>query len=698
MRTIGNLTVSGSLSTSGSITATTFIGVVSSSAQLSTEISGAFASVSASIASDIQNNDTRLSSLEVKTLVSSSAQLSDTTIPGNLTVGGILTAQEFHTEFVSASIVFQSGSTQFGNSLDDVHNFSGSLAVNTNNLFVSGGNVGIGTTSPSEKLSVVGKIALNDGGNSVFIGDDAGLNDDGTDNFNVGIGYEALLNNTTGNINTAIGFRALRNNTTGERNTAIGYEALRNNTTGERNLANGFAALYSNTTGDNNTAIGYAALYINTEGYNNTAIGYLSLRNNTTGVNNTANGLLALYSNTTGNDNVANGYQAGRYRGSGTLSLTTASGSLFLGSNTRASANNSTNEIVIGTDAIGNGDNSVTIGNDGTIGTATSKTILNGNVGIGTDSPTTSLQINKNSTSGASGGISIKTDDSNESLISIGVSTSLGRAFISSLQNGTGSQLPLDFITGNSSTNVRMRIAADGNVGIGTTSPSTKLHISGPSASLKVENTTSARVDVTQIDLTGTVAGSGAGNERAILFGRSAFVERQAKIAYGQGSSNGQFPYLTFSTGDNVNSLDEHMRITSAGNVGIGTTSPSYKLHVNGSVAGVGSYVNLSDVNYKTNIYDLNYGINEIKQLRPVTYKWKNIDYGTRTNIGFLAQEVELVMPELVISSDEDVKSMASSDLIAVLTKATQEQQEEIDLLKQQIEMLIAEINALKNN
>ena len=630
MRTIGNLTVSGSLSTSGSITATTFIGVVSSSAQLSTEISGAFASVSASIASDIQNNDTRLSSLEVKTLVSSSAQLSDTTIPGNLTVGGILTAQEFHTEFVSASIVFQSGSTQFGNSLDDVHNFSGSLAVNTNNLFVSGGNVGIGTTSPSEKLSVVGKIALNDGGNSVFIGDDAGLNDDGTDNFNVGIGYEALLNNTTGNINTAIGFRALRNNTTGERNTAIGYEALRNNTTG--------------------------------------------------------------------NDNVANGYQAGRYRGSGTLSLTTASGSLFLGSNTRASANNSTNEIVIGTDAIGNGDNSVTIGNDGTIGTATSKTILNGNVGIGTTSPTTSLQINKNSTSGASGGISIKTDDSNESLISIGVSTSLGRAFISSLQNGTGSQLPLDFITGNSSTNVRMRIAADGNVGIGTTSPSTKLHISGPSASLKVENTTSARVDVTQIDLTGTVAGSGAGNERAILFGRSAFVERQAKIAYGQGSSNGQFPYLTFSTGDNVNSLDEHMRITSAGNVGIGTTSPSYKLHVNGSVAGVGSYVNLSDVNYKTNIYDLNYGINEIKQLRPVTYKWKNIDYGTRTNIGFLAQEVELVMPELVISSDEDVKSMASSDLIAVLTKATQEQQEEIDLLKQQIEMLIAEINALKNN
>jgi len=44
---------------------------------------------------------------------------------GNMTVDGIITAKEFHTTFVSASIVFQSGSTQFGNSIDDVHTFTG---------------------------------------------------------------------------------------------------------------------------------------------------------------------------------------------------------------------------------------------------------------------------------------------------------------------------------------------------------------------------------------------------------------------------------------------------------------------------------------------------------------------------------------------------------------------------------------------
>ena len=51
------------------------------------------------------------------------------TINGNATVDGTLTVRELHTEFVSASIVFASGSTQFGDTLDDVHEFSGSVSI-----------------------------------------------------------------------------------------------------------------------------------------------------------------------------------------------------------------------------------------------------------------------------------------------------------------------------------------------------------------------------------------------------------------------------------------------------------------------------------------------------------------------------------------------------------------------------------------
>jgi hypothetical protein len=51
------------------------------------------------------------------------------TLPQDLTVGGKVTAEEFHTEFVSASIIYQSGSTKFGDTSDDVHSFSGSVSI-----------------------------------------------------------------------------------------------------------------------------------------------------------------------------------------------------------------------------------------------------------------------------------------------------------------------------------------------------------------------------------------------------------------------------------------------------------------------------------------------------------------------------------------------------------------------------------------
>jgi hypothetical protein len=56
-------------------------------------------------------------------------------VDGNLLVTGRITAEEFHTEFVSASIIYQSGSTKFGNSSDDIHQFTGSLLVKGNSVF-----------------------------------------------------------------------------------------------------------------------------------------------------------------------------------------------------------------------------------------------------------------------------------------------------------------------------------------------------------------------------------------------------------------------------------------------------------------------------------------------------------------------------------------------------------------------------------
>ena len=53
----------------------------------------------------------------------------DFSVSGDTTIGGIVTAQEFHTEVVSSSIIYASGSSQFGDTLDDTHNFTGSLSI-----------------------------------------------------------------------------------------------------------------------------------------------------------------------------------------------------------------------------------------------------------------------------------------------------------------------------------------------------------------------------------------------------------------------------------------------------------------------------------------------------------------------------------------------------------------------------------------
>ena len=160
------------------------------------------------------------------------------------------------------------------------------------------------------------------------------------------------------------------------RNVAIGLDVLVSNTTGNDIISMGNAALYSNTIGRNHVAIGTAALYSNTIGNGNSAIGYE-----------------ALYSNTTGSDNIAVGSDAGVYLQDGSTENSITDKSIFIGANTKALADNQTNQIVIGYNAIGLGSNTVVIGNDDI-----SSTSLKGQVGINNSTPDASAQLDVSST------------------------------------------------------------------------------------------------------------------------------------------------------------------------------------------------------------------------------------------------------------------------------------------------------------
>ena len=210
-------------------------------------------------------------------------------------------------------------------------------------------------------------------GKSLFIGNGAGSLDDGTDNFNTGVGHKALSKNSSGNNNTALGAYSLSEVTIGLHNTAVGQDALGDVLNGSGNTAVGSQTLNNLISGNHNTAAGYKALNLNTgidnsafgsqalennltsyrnsafgrgtladnTGNNNSAFGYAALTHQTTAHRNVALGSAAGFDNQNGNDNVFIGYESGRNIEDGDYNV-------FIGSRSGYSNVNGNNNIFIG--------------------------------------------------------------------------------------------------------------------------------------------------------------------------------------------------------------------------------------------------------------------------------------------------------------------------------------------------------------
>ena len=289
----------------------------------------------------------------------------------------------------------------FSNTIGSSNTASGVDALKLNTT--GNNNTAIGRRALASNTTAIDNTAIgyfslyrNTTGNGNTANGSYSLYSNTTANDNTANGYFSLYWNTTGQKNTASGGNSLKKNTTGSYNTANGYNSLPVNTTGESNTSIGSFSLERNSTGSNNIAIGYYSLNYNTTAGSNTAIGNQSLSNNSTGEENTANGYkslrfntgsfntangtYSLESNTTGAYNTALGYSAGRVIADGYASNSTSDYSVYLGSNTKASADNAQNEVVIGYNAIGGGSNTVTLGNTSVTKVITSGAITAGSV------------------------------------------------------------------------------------------------------------------------------------------------------------------------------------------------------------------------------------------------------------------------------------------------------------------------------
>ena len=131
------------------------------------------------------------------------------------------------------------------------------------------------------------------------------------------------------------------------------------------------------------------------------------------------------------------------------------------------------------------------------------------------------------------------------------------------------------------------------------------------------------------------------------------------------------------------------MSLQSGGSVGIGVISPSFKLHVNGSVAGVGPYQDVSDLRYKQSIQPISNALDRVLRLRGVSYTWRQdefpqMNFAKGRKVGFIAQEVERVLPEAVAKDNRGYYTVAYSSVTPLLVEAIKEQQQTVEKLKQE--------------
>lgn len=363
-------------------------------------------------------------------------------------------------------------------------------------------------------------------------------------------------------------------------------------------------------------------------------------------------------------------------------------------------------------------------------------------VGIGTTSPSHLLHLKKN----ANTGIAIQVDNtSSTSYIDFGDSSSMNVGNIEYIHSSDS----MNFKT-NSST--RLTIASDGDIGIGTTSPSGEFHVESGQNPTDIYFTNTA-LSGTGYDVSINALGSANNSEMKLNMGLLSDADRDQIKAY-QGNlyfrannnqryqihSGGKHTFYGTHQGDNVghflftnNGFDgasvNNSLVVENGNSfvqfmawahlgcrigtrtgGWSTTGNQVTYLVSGDTAfayGSGSNFYLgsgtaitSDERLKKNISSTADGqLAKINQLRPVSFDWK--DERKDSGEGFIAQEVEQVIPEAVTESEfapdpdddsrdfeGDVKSVREGVILSRLVKAVQELSAKNDALEARIETL----------
>ncbi len=344
----------------------------------------------------------------------------------------------------------------------------------------------------------------------------------------------------------------------------------------------------------------------------------------------------------------------------------------------------------------------------------------------------------KNSNSGSNAGADFRVYNNNDNTMVVGINSTgysaggiyggAGDAQIYStgndllMGNATANKNIRFYTGGTNVSNERMRIDGNGSVAIGTTTinatnPEELIVDAGTNGSGAFQNVIVGKGNTNsyaQLNIQNSSTGTSASSDvvatadngtESINFIDMGINSSNNNTSGSLGGANTAYLYSTgnnFAIGNATASRDilfftggtgagnERMRITSAGHL-VPSTNNSYNL---GSTANRWATIysqnllNTSDARLKKNIKTLNYGLSAIMNMHPVRYNWKE-GADKDNKIGFLAQELRQVVPEVVVG-DESKENLAVNyiELIPVLVNAIKEQQQQINDLKKQVEVL----------
>jgi hypothetical protein len=326
-----------------------------------------------------------------------------------------------------------------------------------------------------------------------------------------------------------------------------------------------------------------------------------------------------------------------------------------------------------------------------------------GNVGIGTSSPATestnaklavvgssNQSASTLATSNSNAGFTVRANSSSGYQLAVGATSVDGSPYIQGV-NFNGGAAPSNLILQ----------GYGGNVGIGTTNPSAKLDVVG-NLLLSGQSTASQYINV-------GYGRSGNGFSYIDFVGDTTYSPG-LRLIRGDGGANTQSSLQHRGTGDLqlfayeaapivfYSSSAERMRITSTGNVGIGTASPAYQLQLSTDSAAkptTNTWTIASDARLKTVLGDYEKGLDAICALRPVRYKYNGFGgmvADGKEHISIVAQEAQEVFPECIGTfqgklhgDDEQETELLNYNGHAItfaLINAIKELKAEIDILK----------------